>query len=143
MVRAPSRERMAEVFTLVERCFEAGAVATGCELQLEAHQAYDDMRHDAELGAIYRRNAESIGRIFSDEPAAPYSTDMGNVSYVVPSIHPNIGIDAGDAVNHQAAFAAACVNASADRAVVDGAHAMALTMADIAADDAVRARLLG
>jgi amidohydrolase len=143
MVRAPSRERMNEVVALVSRCFEAGAIATGAELELVEEVAYDDMRHDLELAAMYRRNAEALGRTFDDATATPYSTDMGNVSYVVPSIHPDIGIDSGDAVNHQAEFAAACVTESADQAIFDAALAMAMTAIDAASDDAVRTRLIG
>jgi amidohydrolase len=143
MVRAPTRERMDEVVALVTRCFEAGALATGAELELVEQIAYDDMRHDLELGAIYQRNAESIGRTFDETEGTPYSTDMGNVSKVVPSIHPNIAIETHGAVNHQAEFAAACAMPSADQAIFDGALAMALTVVEIANDDRVRARLLG
>ena len=142
MVRAPTRERMAEVIALVRRCFEAGALATGAELELVEHVAYDDMRHDIELAAMYRRNAESIGRTFDESKGIPYSTDMGNVSHVVPAIHPDIGIEAGGAVNHQAGFAAACVMPSADQAIFDAALSMALTVIEVAGDEAVRARLL-
>ena len=56
--------------------------------------AYSDMRHDHELATLYRSHAESLGRVFAEEPSTPVSTDMGNVSYVVPSIHPFIGIEA-------------------------------------------------
>lgn len=142
MIRSLQRERMHEVMGLVRRCFEAGALATGSELDIVEHPAYDDMQHDSELAAIYRRNAESLGRTFKETTDSPYSTDMGNVSYVVPSIHPDIGIDAGGAVNHQAAFAAACVTPSADKAVLDAALGMALTVIDMAEDEAVRTRLL-
>lgn len=143
MVRAPTRARMDELVTVVRRCFEAGALATGAELEFVEEVAYNDMRHDLELAAIYRRNAEAIGRTFDEETATPYSTDMGNVSYVVPSIHADIAIDAGGAVNHQAEFAAACVTASADQAVFDGALAMAMTAIEVATDERVRHRLLG
>ena len=61
-----------------------------------------------------------------------FSTDMGNVSLEIPSIHPCIGIETGGAVNHQPEFAGACVNASADRAVLEGALAMAWTAIDLA-----------
>ena len=67
---------------------------------------------------------------------------MGNVSLVVPSIHPAIGIDSLPAVNHQPEFAAACATPAADQAVYDGAVAMAWTMLDAASDPALRARLL-
>jgi hypothetical protein len=70
-----------------------------------------------------------------------FSTDMGNVSLQIPSIHPCIGIESAGAVNHQPEFAAACVNASADRAVLEGALAMAWTAIDLARGP-MRERLL-
>src|SRR5207302_10708379 len=70
------------------------------------------------------------------------STDMGNVTRVVPGIHPTIAIDSGEAVNHQPEFAAACASPSADQAVLDGAVAMAWTAIAAAEDDLQRARLL-
>lgn len=70
------------------------------------------------------------------------STDMGNVSLVIPSIHPTIGIDAGKAVPHQPEFTARCNTPSADQAVFDGALAMAWTIIDIASDAKLKKRLL-
>ena len=67
---------------------------------------------------------------------------MGNVTNVIPGIHPVIGIDAGGAVTHQPGFAAASVNASADRAVTDGAIALARTAIAVARDQVHRDRLL-
>jgi amidohydrolase len=142
MVRAGTAERLEALLVKVRNCFEAGALATGCSLEIETDTAYTDMRHDSELATIYRRHAESLGRVFNDQPPAPVSTDMGNVSYVVPSIHPFIGIESHGAVPHQAAFADACATPSADQAIFDGALAMALTVIDMARDEAVRSRLL-
>jgi metal-dependent amidase/aminoacylase/carboxypeptidase family protein len=59
------------------------------------------------------------------------STDMGNVSQVVPAIHPYIGVGPTEASNHQPAFAAACVGPGAAAAVVDGATALAWTAIDL------------
>jgi hypothetical protein len=70
------------------------------------------------------------------------STDMGNVSLIVPSIHPYIGIGSLPAVNHQKEFAAHCVSPAADQALVDGAIGLAWTAADAALDETVRGRLL-
>jgi amidohydrolase len=144
MVRAQTLDQLEEVSTKVVRCFEAGALATGTTLALsEDHEPYSEMRHDHELSALYRRNAEALGRSFierSDRGAG--STDMGNVSLALPSIHPTIGIDALPAVNHQPEFTARCATPAADRAVVDGAVAMAWTAIDAAADQALRERLL-
>ena len=89
--------------------------------------------------------AEELGRRFPPADEAEQlagSTDMANVSLRLPTIHPMIAIDAGGAVNHQPEFTAACVTASADAAVRDGALAMAHAAAHAATDDGVRARLL-
>jgi len=142
MVRAATRERLDEVMAIARGCFEAGALASGASLDLELQAAYSDMRHDHELATRYRAHAESLGRVFGDAPAMPVSTDMGNVSYEVPAIPPHIGIDSHGSVNHQAAFAAACAEPSADQAIFDGALAMAWTAIDAARDEGLRARLL-
>jgi len=60
---------------------------------------------------------------------------MGNVSQVVPSIHPMVGIECGDAVNHQKEFAAATITQSGDEAIRDGALGMAYTIVDMADQD--------
>jgi amidohydrolase len=143
MIRAATRTRMEEVVAIAHDCFEAGALASGASLEITLGPAYSDMRHDGELASLYRHHAESLGRVFSDEPAMPVSSDMGNVSYVVPSIHPFIGIDSHGSVNHQAGFAAACVEPSADQAIFDGALAMAFTIIEAAEDEGLRGRLLG
>ncbi|MGD8486571.1 MAG: M20 family metallopeptidase [Chloroflexota bacterium] len=141
MVRAGTAERLQELVGKIRNCFEAGALATGCSVDVKLDTAYTDLRHDSEMAAIYQRHAESLGREFV-EPPAPVSTDMGNVSYEVPSIHPFIGVESHGAVPHQAAFADACATPSADQAVFDGALAMALTVIDLASDESIRTRLL-
>jgi amidohydrolase len=144
MVRAETLDQLEEVRTKVVRCFEAGALATGATLALsDDHKPYSEMRHDHDLSARYQRNAEALGRSFVDRASrGAGSTDMGNVSLALPSIHPTIGIDSLPAVNHQPEFTASCVTPEADRAVVDGAVAMAWTAVDAAADPALRRRLL-
>jgi hypothetical protein len=71
------------------------------------------------------------------------STDMANVSLVIPSIHPYLGIESGSSVNHQAEFAAHCATPVADAVLVDGAVALASTAADAAIDQVLRDRLIG
>ena len=104
------------------------------------------MIHDPEIAAYYRRNAESLGRVFpapnTEAQKVVASTDMGNVSLVIPAIHPMIGIKSLLAANHQRDFAAQCITDSADRAVHDGALGMAWTAIDLANDSALRSRLL-
>ena len=144
MVRAETLGQLEETRAKVVRCFEAGAVATGATLELvEDEQPYSEMRHDHDLAALYRRNAEALGRSFVDtSDRGAGSTDMGNVSLAMPSIHPTIGIDALPAVNHQREFTAKCATPAADQAVFDGAVAMAWTAIDAATDETLRRRLL-
>jgi hypothetical protein len=68
---------------------------------------------------------------------------MGNVSLAVPSIHPLIGIDSLPAVPHQPEFARHAITEVADKAIIDGATALAQTAVDAATDDALRVHLLG
>jgi amidohydrolase len=144
-VRSTTLEGLKSWQPRVERCFEAGAVATGASHSIIPQgPIYSEFRYDEAIADAYRANAEAVGRTF----AAPTgklvaaSTDMGNVSLAMPSIHPTLGLDSLPAVNHQAEFAAHCVTPIADRAVLDGAIAMARTIVDLAAVGALRERLL-
>ena len=138
---------LTELEVLRERimhCFQAGALATGATLDVMAvHEPYAEMRHDPDMAAAYRRNAQALGRTFKVlNSHAAASTDMGNVSLAIPSIHPGIGIDSLPAVNHQPEFAAHCITPAADRALRDGSLALAWTAIDCATDRTVRTRLL-
>jgi amidohydrolase len=143
MVRSERLNDLQSLRDRVMRCFEAGAMATGAELRVVGGKSpYAQVQHDSQIAEIYGRNAETLGRKFRDLGGASGSTDMGNVSLVVPSIHPFIGIESSPAVNHQPEFAACCIRPAADQAILDGAVAMAWTALEIAADDSLRARLL-
>ena len=142
MARATTEAELVQFLPRVHRCFEAGAIATGATLSLDlVAPDYTHMEHDAEMVELYRANARALGRPEPLDNAITFSTDMGNVSLAVPSIHPTIGIDTAGAVNHQPEFAAACVNDSADRAVLEGSLALAWSAIDIATGP-LRDRLL-
>lgn len=143
-VRARDLESLDRLQVRVQRCFEAGALATGTRFEQESESPpYSEFTPDLEIGDLYRANAESLGRVF---PALPPkkggSTDMANVSLRMPTIHPMIQVDAKGASNHEPEFTAACITGSADRAVRDGALAMAMTAVDMATVPALRERLL-
>ena len=143
-VRARDMHALGQLRARVDRCFDAGALATGTRMEMEEESPpYSEFTPDLEMGEIYRRNAEAIGRNFpSLPPIKSGSTDMANVSLRMPTIHPMMEIEARGASNHQPEFTAACITDSADRAVRDGALAMALTVVDLAGTPAVRDRLL-
>jgi amidohydrolase len=143
-LRAPTFEELLDLRAKVTRCFEAGALATGAHMEIiGGDKPYAQMMHNAAMAELYRRNAEALGRVVQQAPkSGGGGTDMGNISQVIPSIQPHIGINCLPAVNHQPEFAAACVTPEADQAVLDGALAMAWTTIDLALDQTLREQLM-
>ena len=142
--RASDLEALSQLEPRIRACFEAGAMATGATLEIQPlGPPYSEFAHDIDLVEKYRKNAEALGRTFDSTPRrGAGSTDMANVSLLMPTIHPMLGLDSGSAVNHQPEFAAYCRTPVADRAAVEGALSMALTAVDASTDEATRARLL-
>jgi amidohydrolase len=144
-IRARTLAHLESMREKVYRCFEAGAVATDCTLEIEeSDKPYAEMRPDADIVEAYRRNAEALGRSFIEirnPERYAGSTDMGNVSLAMPAIHPSIGINA-PVPGHTREFAEYSASPDADQAVYDGALAMAWTILDIATDERIRERLL-
>lgn len=142
-LRAPLKEQLDVVWERVQRCYEAGALATGCTLSVEpVGHPFADLRQDAVVSRAYADALAEIGRdVDLDGPPAG-STDMGNVSHLVPSIHPMIGYDVDGAVHHTAGFTAAGITPGADAAVLDAAYGLAAVVAAVASDPAQRERLL-
>jgi len=138
-VRSATTDRLAELQRRVEACFEAAAVATGCSHQVkELGHPYVDLISDPLLVELFAANSAALGRPMPRrDPSTPMagSTDMGNVSHVVPSIHPMLDIHSLPAVNHQKEFAAHTVTPDGDAAIRDGALAMAWTVIDLATGD--------
>ncbi|OZB81282.1 amidohydrolase [Microbacterium sp. 13-71-7] len=137
-VRADSLAALAVLEERVNRCFEAGALASGASLTITPEsKPYAEFRTDEAALAAYRANALARGRVFADPADAGRmnraSTDMGNVSQLVPAIHPYIGVDSLPYSNHQKEFAAACVGPAAERALRDAAVLMAWTTIDVVA----------
>ncbi len=146
MVRTPQFSDLKRLTDRFKNSIRAGALASGCELRLSGgDKAYRDVVHDKALAAMYRRNAEQLGREFSTEPAAERftaSTDMGNVSAQIPSIHPFVRVGSWPTANHHPNFAAACVTGEADDTVIDAATALAWTVIDLAQDEQARRALI-
>lgn len=135
IVRSDSMANLGALKERVHACFQAGALGSGSELTIQPScPDYADLVHDPDMVALYQANAEALGRRFpapGEEPPVGAATDMGNVSKRIPAIHPMLGLDCLPAVNHQPQFAAACITPAADRAVLDGAIALAWTAADL------------
>jgi amidohydrolase len=144
MVRSPTIETLQPLKQRVLACLESSAVATGCSCTVRWEGVtYADMLDNQPMVASYVANAAALGRTVRDPVATGRpvvgSTDMGNVSYLAPSIHPMIQVaDPGTAI-HTIDFARFAASESGDRAVIDGAKAMAMTVIDLWASPALRA----
>ncbi|MEU7229653.1 amidohydrolase [Streptomyces chrestomyceticus] len=132
-IRAEAAEDLRELRERVEACFRAGALATGCEVTLERPEPdYLDFRGDPGLIALWSANARALGRPEPVERGPFACTDMGNVSHVVPAIHPVLDISGGACGPHEPEFAEAAVSPRAMQALLDGAVGLAWTAADFA-----------
>jgi amidohydrolase len=139
-VRSQTMERLEVLEGKVRACFEAAAVATGCQVEVKPQgHTYTEMANNPVMVALYEANSAVLGRGMlrakDFPPSETGSTDMGNVSLIVPTIHPMLGIEPGEAVNHQAEFAAATIQPAGEKAIYDGAVAMAWTIIDLAEHD--------
>ncbi|MCL4448217.1 MAG: M20 family metallopeptidase [Actinobacteria bacterium] len=155
MIRTPDIKELEDLRQKVRNCFKAGALATKCKLKIKSlGPIYSQFVADSEILEIYKLNSQKLGRSFTnaDSLNSPdntqkcvtsptISTDMANVSLVVPAIHPMIGINSLPSRNHEPGFAAAAVSPHADRAVIDGATALAWTAVDLATTPKIRKRL--
>lgn len=143
-VRAYDLDVWRQVKRRVLSCFDGAAIATGCSWEPRpTEHPYAPLAPDVALAAVWDRNMADVGReIIAGELMGGGSTDMGNVSQVVPSIHPMMSFLGEDAVPHNPAFAAAAVTPAADQAVLDAATVLALTVVDVATDLSLRADLL-
>jgi amidohydrolase len=143
--RAANFEALEPLKRRVEACFRAGAEATACEVEVHWGAAdYRDMLFNEPLADAFRMNAETLGREFFPLEKLPASirgsTDMGNVSYRVPSIHPTLAASPLHVTIHNAEFEKWASSEMGDAAALDGAKALAMTALDFLCDPDLRER---
>lgn len=141
-VRAANERDLAALKPRVQACFEAGAKGSGCEVEINwAGVDYLDLNTNAPLAAAFQRHGESLGREFltPEHLGGAGSTDMGNVSHRVPSIHPMLACAPRNVVIHHPDFARYAGGESGDLAALDGAKALALTAAEYLLDAGLQA----
>ena len=144
-VRAANAGELELLKRRVEGCFRAGAEATGADLALRWGVAdYLDIRFNEPLAERFRQNAESLGREFFPMDQLPSSlqgsTDMGNVSHRVPSIHPMLAAAPIHCTIHNPEFAKWAGSDMGESAAIDGAKALAMTALDFLSDPGLRER---
>lgn len=136
LVRATDEEYLAELRDKVLNCFIAASLASRARLEYKwGETSYAPLRHNLALAKLFTQNMESLGRkVYTPDPQRAGSTDMGNVSQVVPSLHPIIAIAFPGVSEHSPEFAAAAASEAGHQGLMDGAKALALTGVDLLAD---------
>ncbi len=135
-VRGATYQAIADADAKVDRALRAGALAVGATVEIETLPGYMPLFVNRDMGALFKANALAIVGEDAWAELGPIaaSTDAGDLSHVMPMLHPSHGGCVGS--NHAADFAIADV----DIAYVTPARAMAGTIVDLLADDAARAR---
>ncbi len=134
IVRAPDGAYLRKLMPRVLACFSGAATSTGAVLKYKwAELAYDAMKNNRILEKLFADNLTSLGRevLPYNESCSIGSTDTGNVSQVVPAIHPSIAIVAPGISIHTHEFAQAAASESGHKGLIDAAKAMAMTVVDL------------
>ncbi|KAL2306661.1 hypothetical protein Nmel_004590 [Mimus melanotis] len=134
-LRAPSRKELSVLTEKVENCFKSAAVATGCKVEIKGGENdYYNVLPNKSLQKIYRENGKKLGIDFISEDAVlnglSGSTDFGNVTFVVPGIHPYFYIGS-DALNHTEQYTEAAGSQTAQFYALRTAKALAMTALDV------------
>lgn len=142
LVRAADNEYLDELKHKVLNCFKGASLATGARLQYKWSEiVYAPMKNNMVLGQLFGQNLASLGR--KVEPLEPQfgSTDMANVSQVIPAIHPFIAIASPDVLLHSVDFAQAAASETGHKGMLDAAKALAMTIVDLLTDPRVLTKI--
>ncbi len=132
-VRAKEKEYLKEVVEKVKKCAEAAALATGATMKVRSYaNTYENMVTNHALAEAMKKNWERIGvKVQEHEREGSGSTDMGNASQVVPSIHPYIAIGPDKMPGHSTEFVKAAASEEGHRGLINAAKGLAMTSIDV------------
>ena len=140
-VRARDTDELVRVRGIVERCARGAAMASDVKVEIAVRQGYRDMVNNMALARAFGAHLDGLGRRAKegDPRVGAGSTDMGDVSHVVPSIHPYLAIcNEGESLCHEHTFAAAAVSDRGMKTAMIAAKAMAKTAIEILSDAGLR-----
>ena len=144
IVRAEDDDYLDELKKKVVNCFTGAAMASGARLEYKWGEVrYSSLRNNLTLAQLFRRNIQSLGRKMplSDPRVSFGSTDMGNVSQLVPGIHPMIAIAPVNVLGHSPEFASAAASEKGTLGLLDAAKALAMTVVDLLANPEIVTRV--
>jgi amidohydrolase len=132
-VRAKDRSYLNEVVEKVKKIAQGAALMTGAEVHICNYElSYDNMITNQTLSQLFTTNLLAIGVEKVHKAKQTYgSIDMGNVSQVVPAIHPYIGLDSPGLIAHTKEFADLTITDNSHQVLSKGALALAATGYDL------------
>ena len=144
-VRSDTIESLQPLKARIAKCLEAGAIAADCTISFDWQKnTYADLVDNLPLLTSYVENSAQFGRDLTTDflpGTGGGSTDMGNLSYLVPSIHPMLQVAPHGVSLHSAQFAEFTASKDADKAVLDGAKIMAMTAIDMWLSDTLSSQV--
>ncbi|MCM1566272.1 MAG: M20 family metallopeptidase [Dehalobacter sp.] len=142
-VRAGKKKYLKEINEKVKNIARGAALMTDADLEISNYEiSYDDMNTNQSLSKAFIENLKLAGiNEIHPERSSYGSLDMGNVSYVVPAIHPYISISDTSLVGHTSEFRDATLTERAHDALVKGSCALALTGYDVLTDKELLKRI--
>jgi amidohydrolase len=132
-VRSSTTERLEILKSRLLETLEGGAKSASCEIDIEwINEPYAEVLDNTPILNAYMKNSESIGRIIqpSENGGVVGSTDLGNVSHVVPSIHPMVKVAPEGTAIHTVDFERCAKSTEADKGLLDSAKSLAMTVLD-------------
>jgi len=142
LVRAEDEAYLDELKEKVLNCFKAASLATGARLEYKWAAYYAPLKTNYALAEVFSKNMEALGRnLWPTIDRGLGSSDVGNVSVLVPTIHPMVAIAPLGVTLHSPEFAEAAASESGSRGLIDGAKALAMTAVDLVAQPETLARI--
>jgi metal-dependent amidase/aminoacylase/carboxypeptidase family protein len=135
-IRSSSTERRDELLEKVIVCAQAGSQAIGCRLEYKVMPGYKEIIPNRILASLFKANLETLGRnvVDPDPNERMGSTDMGDVSHIIPAIHPYLSIAPESVAGHTLEFKQYCISDAGKSAMLDASKALAMTAIDLLTD---------
>lgn len=132
-VRSNTSKKRDLLVDKVTACAQAAAQAIGCQINVKGTQGYKEIIPNRILADLFKSNLEACGRVVvePDPNERMGSTDMGDISHLVPAIHPYLAITPENVAGHTLEFKEYCISEAGKSAMLDAAKALAMTAVDL------------
>ena len=141
-IRAATRTYRDELFKKVEKCIEGAAIATGTTYKINVGlPTFDPIKRNLPLEEAARANMEALGISIDPDDGRRGSSDIGNLSYYLPAIHPTLAIVEPEVPGHSDAFREASVSPRGRGALLNATKLLAMTGYDFLASAELRDRV--